>query len=369
MEMRFPRNDGAHALMKAAMKKWIVWAAPFLLSFFLGCDVEMRPLPLGFRPAIQQLEGLQIKRLMVVGSASVEVAALHPDWFPKADVFGGKSAMRMYARAAQDPALFRQMHRQIGFDAVWVSGDLGTSGPLLESLVADDEWIPTYTDHQGVVFRRSSVAKGLPLEIGPTESTGLSRSDLARVKAAIAVNLSALRRGADAKRVLLEAKDASSGEVDVRVAEARLELDDGRWDAALAAVSGALGMRRNYVPALSVRARALYASGRFAEAFSSSRKLVERSGGDPLVLFNHAKIAHELRIFGEEIETLKNLIDVVERDGGWSAGYRIYLGQAYAAIGEGDLALQELNAVAADSSLSADQKAFVEEALEKLRSR
>ncbi len=355
--------------MKIGTRTGVSLAGAVFLSFFVGCDAEIRPLPLGFGPAFERLEALQIKRPLVVGSASIEVASRHPDWFPKAEVFGGKSAMRMYARAAQDPALFRQMHRQNGFDAVWISGDLGTSGPLLDSLVADAEWMVFYVDHQGVVFRRTAVMNGLPLEIGPRDSSGLSRSERARVKAATAVNLSTLRREAEAKRMMAEAKEASSGEVDVRVAQARLDLDDGRWDAALAAASGVLGMSRNYVPALSVRARALYASGQFAEAFNCSRKLVERVGGDPLVLFNHAKIAHELRIFGEEIETLKTLIDVVERDGGWSTGYRIYLGQAYAAMGERDLALRELDAAAVDSGLAPDQRAFVDEALEKLRSR
>lgn len=339
------------------------------VSVFVGCDGGVQPLPLGFGPAMGRLEALQIKRLMVVGSASLEVAFRHPDWFPSAESFGGKSVMRMYARAAQDPVLFRQMHRQIGFDALWISGDSGTSAPLIDSLVNDVDWSPWYVDHQGVVFCRASSGTNPPLEIGPSNQSLLRRSELARVKAAVATHLSALRRVGEARRVMGEAKEASTNEADVWVAEARLELDEGRWESALAAVSKALGMRRNYVPALSVKARTLYALGRFAEAFGYSRKLVERAGGDPLVLFNHAKIAHELRLFGEEIETLKTLIEVVERDGGWVAGYRIYLGQAYAAIGEGDLALKEIDAASVDSSLSPDQKAFVREALEKLRHR
>ncbi len=318
---------------------------------------------------MDRLERFSIRHLMVVGAASLEVASRHPSWFPPSELFGGKSALRMYALAAQNVALFRQMHRQVGFDAVWISGDLGTSGPLFDGLVADSEWVPLYVDHQGVVFRRVAIAKDLSLEVGPGSHPGLSRNGLARVKAAVAANLSALKRDSEARQMIREAREASPAEVDVRVAEARLELDGGRWEAAFVAASDALSMRRNYVPALAVKARALYALGRFADAFGCSRKLVERAGGDPLVLFNHAKIAHELRVFGEEIEILKTLIDVVERDGGWTGGYRIYLGQAYAAIGEGDLALGELNAVSGDSSLSADQKAFVQEALEKLKSR
>jgi tetratricopeptide (TPR) repeat protein len=336
---------------------------------FAGCEGKVQPLPLGYGPAMDRLEGFSIRHLMVVGAASLEVANRHPNWFPSSELFGGKSALRMYALAAQNVALFRQMHRQIGFDAVWISGDLGTSGPLFDGLVTDSEWVPLYVDHQGVVFRRGVTAKDLPLEVGPGSQRGLSRNGTARVKAAVAANLSALRRDSEARQMIREAREASPGEVDVRVAEARLELDGGRWEAALVAASDALSTRRNYVPALAVKARALYALGRFADAFGCSRKLVERAGGDPLVLFNHAKIAHELRVFGEEIETLKTLIDVVERDGGWTSGYRIYLGQAYAAIGEGDLAFGELNAVSGDSGLSADQKAFVQEALEKLKSR
>lgn len=333
-----------------------------------SCGGEIEPLPLGLKGSLERLQGFGVTRPLVTGIGSVDAASGHPEWFPSADLFGGKSALRMYARVAQDAALFRRLDRQLSFDAVWVSGDPGNSGPLLENLVSESGWVAAYVDHQGIIFRRGE-AGSVGLEVGPRDVGGLRPKELARVKSAIAVQLVALRRFTEARNVIAEARRVSSREPDVWVAEARVELGENRWEAAEAAAEKALGLRGRYLPAMSVRARALYSMGRFADAFIWSRRLVERAAGDPLVLFNHAKIAHELRIFGDEVETLRRLIEVVERDGGWSAGYRIYLGQAYAALGEGESALSEFRSVRGDPGLSVDQQSFVKEALEKLEGR
>jgi len=90
--------------------------------------------------------------------------------------------------------------------------------------------------------------------------------------------------------------------------------------------------------------------------------LLEGSPEDPVMLFVHAKIAHEVRSIQEEIEVLRKLIGFAEREKRSTSSYRVYLGQALAMRGEGEEALRELDAALADPDLPPDQLDFARSA-------
>ena len=115
----------------------------------------------------------------------------------------------------------------------------------------------------------------------------------------------------------------------------------GQWKEAITAADEALLLDKDYVPALACKAQSLYAMKYFSDAYNVSRKLIEELGDDPALLFYHAKIAHEARAYTDEIRTLEKLIKMAEEQQRPAAGYRVYLGQAYATDGQAEPALEQ----------------------------
>jgi hypothetical protein len=113
----------------------------------------------------------------------------------------------------------------------------------------------------------------------------------------------------------------------------------------------------------------LYFSKRFQEAYALSARLLKDAPEDPLMLFSHAKIAHEVRALEEEILVLRKLIDIAERQGRQTSWYRIYLGQAFGLTGDGEGAERELGAALQDSELPEEQREFASDALARVRSK
>jgi len=130
----------------------------------------------------------------------------------------------------------------------------------------------------------------------------------------------------------------------------------------VAAADKALALDKRYAAAQAVKAQGLYFSKRYEEAYVLSRQLLEGSPEYPVMLFAHAKIAHEVRALEEEVEVLRKLIGFAEREKRSSSSYRVYLGQALAMRGAGEEALAELDAALADPELPPDQVDFARSA-------
>jgi hypothetical protein len=90
---------------------------------------------------------------------------------------------------------------------------------------------------------------------------------------------------------------------------------------------------------------------------------------DPNLLFYHAKIAHEAHAYKAEIATLGELIKQADNVGLPIGGYQLYLGQAYAATGDAQRAVDAFMLALNDPTLPDDQRAFARENIARIKQR
>ena len=124
-----------------------------------------------------------------------------------------------------------------------------------------------------------------------------------------------------------------------------------------------------FIPALATKTQLLYGMKRFNEAYELSKGLIAKLPKDPGLLFYHAKISHEAHAYKAEIEALEKLIAWADREGRPAGGYRLYLGQAYAATGDGRRSIDSFQLALDDPNLPPDQRAFARENIERIKER
>lgn len=276
---------------------------------------------------------------------------------------------REFARAAQEPDFFRKLDRKHHFDAVLLAGDPGGYRPLLRHLIESRDWVFTHLDHTSIVFRRPPAELWREETIDEKKARFEKAGDRAQFLAQAASRLLAAGRTGTAKRCLEEALSLDRKSPDVWTQLALHSATTGRWQEALVHANEALALDGDHPPALSAKAQVLYGLGRFDDALPVAEKVVAAFPHDPGMLFLHAKIAHEAHAYFREIESLRRLIALAEKQGQPASGYRIYLAQAHAAAGEARPALEEFEKAAATGDLSPEQRQFVQESIERIRSR
>jgi tetratricopeptide (TPR) repeat protein len=185
----------------------------------------------------------------------------------------------------------------------------------------------------------------------------------------VAVRLTALRRGDEAKALLDEAEALEAQSPAMWNGRAVWHSQRGEWKEALDCADRALRGKLEPLSAVATKAQALYAVKEFSAAFDLSRKLVERVPEDPGLLFYHAKIAHEARAFRAEIEALEKLIALAEAARRPTSGYCIYLGQAYAAVSDGKRAIAAFTRALGDPELPKEQREFAADNIRRIKSR
>lgn len=278
--------------------------------------------------------------------------------------------VRSFAQAVENPQLFRQLDRQTRFGAVLLAGDPTQYRPLLDHLLDSADWKLWYLDHTSLVFKRGaeewSEAKLEPVR---QRFAGASSIDRARFLANVSRKLVSVRRTELAKKYADEAVALEPKQPDGWVARADVHMGLGEWNPAAGDADRALSFENDFLPALAVKAQALYASKHFADAFHTSQRLIEKLPNDPGALFYHAKISHEARAFGEEADALMHLIALAEKEGRPVSGYEIYLGQAYAHLGNGAEALEAYNKALSDPDITGDQRKEVQDAVASIQKR
>jgi tetratricopeptide (TPR) repeat protein len=365
--LRAPRTPRARLLTLAG---GALIALLIVLAVLWGWGAFGRRDPLLDSPRLA-LEGLQAKSLYYSGKARSWLLSLRPDLLSAEDRDADSAKSRALPQAVLVPKLFRQLDRQYRFDALLLMGDPSEYRPLLDHLVATGDFTLRYVDNTSMVFRRDG---GRVWELGDFAAVRAHfakarAKDQAEVLAQTALKLMAMKKVDAAKALLDDAEKLSSREPHVANALATYYLEKGKWREASEQVDRALSSDSDFLPALATKTQLLYGTRQFSEAYELSKQLVERMPDDPNLLFYHAKIAHEAHAYQTEVATLGKLIAQADSLGLPTGGYRLYLGQAYASMGEAEKAVDAFMLALNDPDLPADQRAFARENIARIKQR
>jgi tetratricopeptide (TPR) repeat protein len=263
---------------------------------------------------------------------------------------------RRQNRAVQEPALFRELDREVRFATVWLLGEPSWFKPLLDHLLETKDFTISYVDHSSILFTRGQ-KEGFEM---PDPVRAAEQFQDARERAFYLANagsrLALLRRGDAAARCLRAAEESSSSLPDVWAGWSTYRMTKGEWNNALMAADRALALDPEFIAGLACKVQTLFAMKRFKEAYKLSEQLLAASPEDPATLFYHAKLSHEARAFDAEIDALQRLIALGEKAGINVSSYRIYLAQALAHRGDGDEARNQLTLSLLDTSLPREQR-------------
>lgn len=317
------------------------------------------------------LAALDAKSLYFNGRARPWLLAQRPELAKAEDLDPDSERSRSFPQAVENPKLFRVLVRKYTFDALLLVGDPSEYKPLLDHLVETKDWTLRYVDHTSMIFRRDS-GRAWQLEDFAKVREQFAHSsarDQAEVLAQTAVKLLAAKQAEAAKTLLDEASDLAPREPHVANALAVYHIGRGEWTQASQQVERALSANRDFLPALATKTQLLYGMKRFSEAYDLSSKLIAKMPDDPNLLFYHAKIAHEAHAYQTEVAVLGKLIKQAEADGRPIGGYQLYLGQAFAGMGDAERAIDAFMLALDDADLPADQRAFARENITRIKKR
>ncbi|RFC42269.1 MAG: Tetratricopeptide (TPR) repeat [Verrucomicrobia bacterium] len=334
-----------------------------------GCSRAPSTLPIEMAPVLAHVVQLGAKKIYFNGAAFSELVKTPPVWLGAEDRVSSSEHVRAMAQAVMDPKLFRQLDRQERFEVLLLVGDPMQFRPLMEHLLKTQDWALDRVDPWSLVYRRGG-AETFTMESIWNEAGRWDKAPnpvRAAAVAAISERLVAAGRLEAAGELLEVAKKLDASGAPVCAAEGWYRLARGEWKQAVAAADRALRSEKRFRPALSVKAQGLYFSRRFAEAYELSRELLEEAPKDPVMLFMHAKISHEVRAFQEEVLILRQLIELATREKRSTSWYDLYMGQALATTGKGEAALQSFDKALADPELPADQRDFAKSARAKVQ--
>lgn len=344
----------------AGLRGSFLTAVCFLL--LSACRAERDPLATTPQLALERLHQMGAKSVFFNGGAVAGIFAAWPGWLRDEDRTIRSPKVRGMAQAALSPKLFRQLDRQEHFDAILLCGDPIQYKPLQEHLLQAGDWALDWVDPFSVIYVRGSVDSFSEEKISEVLARWDGTPDPRRAYAFACVSeklVAAHRKEAGAK-ILEKAHQLSEGVAEVWVAEGHFRLARGEMEKAVAAADRALKLDKNDRGAKSVKAQGLYFSRRFEDAYLLSKELLDDAPEDPVMLFNHAKISHEVGAIEEEISILRKLIRIAVKEGRSASWFRVYLGQALGMTGKGREAIQEFDLALADPDLPADQRQTAE---------
>jgi tetratricopeptide (TPR) repeat protein len=355
----------------APRRKKIAVAAGLLIlaaAAWLARPGYHRANPLLASPALA-LDALHAKSLYFNGIARPWLLKQRPDLLTEADHSDTSDRTRAFAQAVLNPKLFRQLDRRYRFDALLLTGDPSEYQPLLDHLLDTKDWTLRYVDHTSLVFRRDSGKPWSLPDLDPvrTRFAGAPAGDRATFLAQTGAKLVAARQLEPAKQLLDEALRLDDRLPVAWSSMASYYTARGEWRDALENVDHALSLDGDSLPALAVKTQLLYGSKQYDEAYELSTKLVTRFPDDPNILFYHAKIAHEAHAYKAEITALLKLIETAEAGNRPISGYQIYLGQAYAKVGEASRSIDQFMLALDDPDLSEQQRSFIMESIQRIK--
>ncbi len=277
-----------------------------------------------------------------------------------------------YSAVLHNPKAWRALYRQERFDTVLLTGDPAAFRPLLDHLRESSDWTLTYVDATSIIFRRTSGATPwtrVALDPLLKRFSELPQREQLLFRTQTVYRLTALHRLEEAKALLDETLRLDPDFPPALTELASWHAMQAQWEPALEAATRAVKGDRDYLPAVAAEANALFAHGRFQEALARTRRLVREEPENSASLYLHAKVTHAARAFQEEIEVLEKIIAIAEAQEMPTGTWRVYLGQAYGATGNGEPAIAEFKLALEDRTLSEAERKFATRAIERIKDR
>lgn len=336
--------------------------------WFFKAHRPVAPLSPNVTTPVFAVEALDSHWLYFTEPAREVLMAKRPDLL---EAYNADSDRIDFLRAEQDPGFWRKLDRKYHFDAILLSGDPSLYKNLLEHLIQTKDWVLVYLDHTSLIFKRMPV-KGWSLDDFRKLQGRFANyppHDKAVYLTQSAEKLIIIGQPALAKQQLDESLSLDDKSAETWIQMALLQSQTGKPQEALETIAKALKIDSENAHARATQAQILYSMKRYSDALAITEKLVEETPDDPYILFFHAKIAHEARAYSQEIPTLKHLIDITSEKKQPTAGYRIYLGQAYARDGQANAAVEQFQIALAEGGLSEEQRKFIRETIDQINTR
>ncbi len=284
-----------------------------------------------------------------------------------APALAGATPPDQAAQLAGNPILWRERLRQEKWRAVLLTGPLTEFRPLLDHLITSPDWRIATITNQGYLFLRGSGPAALSLEIDSFKLA--DDGETALHLAQIAERYDAVRRTTDARSCIDRALQLAPRSASVLAYAATFAAAHKRWQDAISLSNKALAVEPDFAQAKIIQALALLEINETGRAQDLVAQVLARNPDDLSTLFLYARISRALNDYAQEAATLEKLITLSTAAGLPVINYQIYLGQAYARLGQAKPALKNYRAVLADGQLNKEQAAEIEEAIATIEAR
>jgi len=290
-----------------------------------------------------------------------------PEWV---SAHNSEEDRRDFKRAEADPEMWRQLDHKYHFDAILLCGDPGEYRKLLDHLLLTRDWTLTYLDHTSLIFKRSPAK---PWSIDDFHAlqqkfANHPKPDRALFLMQSGAKLVAVGEFGLSKQLLDESLSLDGNSAEAWTQLANYEMQDINYGKALEYIGRALAIDGENEHALATKAQIYYSMKRYDDALAVSEQLVKAEPDDQNILFFHSKIAHEAHAYSQEIATLKHLIELAEKEHEPTAGFHIYLAQAYARKEDNAGSLEEFQKALDEGGLSPEQLQYINDSMTTLKS-
>ena len=268
---------------------------------------------------------------------------------------------------SRNPQKWREVLRTKKWQAALLTGPLTEYRPLLDHLATSPDWHLGAINNQGYLFRRGS---GPPVKLLDAGTFQLSTDDETAVYLAqIAERYDAVSRVTEARACMDRAEKLAPDNPGVLAYAATFAAAHRRWQDAITYSNKALALEPDFAQAKIVQALALIELNEPGQAQELVRQVLEQNPKDLYTLFLYARICKLLNDHSREAETLEKIIAINARAGLPVLHYRIYLGQAYARLGQAKAALENYRAVLAGGQLNPEQSQEIRDAIATIESK
>jgi len=333
-----------------------------LVCFFLGaCGSQEEEFPEleSLNDTFDQLGVFEPQSIYVNAAARDEIAKEYPGileaWVPA------------WSEASRDGGLWRSQHRKNRFDTVVLSGPANDYHPLVTHLMQSPDWRLAWLDNQALIFRNDGLEEWSP---APADSVGElyeNESKRAVFLAQLAGNLSIAGLHREAEEYLAEAMRLDDGNSEVRAIAALMALRNQQMDIAEEEAEAAVRANRSNPLALQMLVEMEIRLGKGDKALEHAEEFEQRHGRSISSLYQLVRAANAAKFPAREAEYLEELIAEAKERNLSTGVLHVFLGQAYARLGDARKAAKQFEQALASTELAREQRLDIEEALKRVK--